>query len=144
MNMSVQKLWVCSWVTPRSVLDVLHVKVPNVRAPPAAPCTYPTTLLQPHLLQAPWMLSVIEVLSLLLLYGLLILPYRPPGPYAFDFKASTEDVVLLGGIRAATLAATYAWGSTRQHLRWGVAWCGVWECARVCVCACVCERACMC
>jgi hypothetical protein len=63
------------------------------------------------------MLSVIEVLSLLLLYGLLVLPYRPPGPYAFDFQASTEDVVLLGGIRAATLAVTYAWGSTRQHLR---------------------------
>jgi hypothetical protein len=78
------------------------------------------------------MLSVIEVLSLLLLYGLLILPYCPPGPYSFAFKASTEDVVLLGGIRAAALAATYAWGSTRQHLRWGVA------CGSVHVRACVC------
>ncbi len=65
------------------------------------------------------MLSVIEVVSLLLLYVLLILPYRPPGPYSFDFHSSQEDVVLLGGLRAATLAATYTWGSTRQqHLRW--------------------------
>jgi hypothetical protein len=68
---------------------------------------------------APWMLSVIEVGALLLLLLLLVLPYRPPGPYSFDFRSSLEDVVLLGGLRAAALAGTYAYGSSSLHLRCG-------------------------
>lgn len=59
------------------------------------------------------MLSVIEVASLLLI--LLLLTRRTPGPY--QFESSLEDVVVLGGLRAVALSATYAWGSRRNRLR---------------------------
>ncbi|WIA17190.1 hypothetical protein OEZ85_014073 [Tetradesmus obliquus] len=66
---------------------------------------------------APWMLSVIEVATLLLLLLLLLLPAHPPGPYDFRFDSSLEDVAVLGAARAASISATYAYGSKRYQLR---------------------------
>jgi hypothetical protein len=68
-------------------------------------------------LQAPWMLSMIEVATLLLLLLLLLLPAHPPGPYEFRFDSSLEDLVALGAARAAAISATYAYGSKRYQLR---------------------------
>lgn len=60
------------------------------------------------------MLSAIEVVGLLVM--LLLLVHHPPGPYEFHFNSSLEDVVLLGGLRAAALSGTYAWGSSSNRL----------------------------
>jgi len=65
------------------------------------------------------MLSVIEVGTLLLLLLLLFLPHHPPGPYTFEFDRSLEDLVLLGGLRAAVICGTYAYGRSRFRFRWG-------------------------
>jgi hypothetical protein len=61
------------------------------------------------LLLAPWMLSVIEVATLLHL--LLLLPAQPPGPYQFRYDSSLEDLVALGAARAAAVSGAYAYGS---------------------------------
>lgn len=71
------------------------------------------------------MLSVIELGTLLLLLLLLFLPNHPPGPYSFDFHSSLEDLVLLGGLRAAAICGTYAYGSSRYRLRCEC-WHGSW------------------
>lgn len=68
-------------------------------------------------LQAPWILCLIEVATLMLLL-LLLVPHRPPGPYSFDYTVSLEDVVLLGALRALALASTYACGSSSLNLRY--------------------------
>lgn len=68
--------------------------------------------------QAPWMLSLIEVVSLLLI--LLLLTHRLPGPYECHFESCLDDVVLVGGLQAAVLSGTYAWGSRSNRLRYAV------------------------
>lgn len=64
------------------------------------------------------MLSLIEVVSLLLI--LLLLTHRLPGPYECHFESCLDDVVLVGGLQAAVLSGTYAWGSRSNRLRWAV------------------------
>ena len=61
------------------------------------------------------MLSLIEALSVLLVF-LLLVP-RPTGPPRFDFRSNLEDVVAASVTRAAVISATYAYGMQRQYLR---------------------------
>eukprot|EP00878_Enallax_costatus_P029530 GHUV01032028.1.p1 GENE.GHUV01032028.1~~GHUV01032028.1.p1 ORF type:complete len:247 (+),score=39.29 GHUV01032028.1:313-1053(+) len=61
------------------------------------------------------MLSLIEVVSLLLI--LLLLTHRSPGPYTCHFDSCLDDAVLFGGLQAAVLSGTYAWGSSSNRLR---------------------------
>ncbi|KAI8468324.1 MAG: hypothetical protein J3K34DRAFT_523032 [Monoraphidium minutum] len=66
---------------------------------------------------APWVLSVVEAVGVLLMY-LLLVPHPPaPQPFEFGFRFNLEDVVVGSAVRAAVISGTYAYGMRRQYLR---------------------------
>lgn len=104
----------CTALTqPQTFADVEHLSFPLL----LLPLPHTRTARAHNQPQAPWMLSAIEVVTLLLLLLLLVVPTQPPGPYTFNFHASLEDLVLLGGLRAAAICGTYAYGSSSFHFR---------------------------
>ncbi|MEW5319945.1 MAG: hypothetical protein WDW38_011055 [Sanguina aurantia] len=68
---------------------------------------------------APWMLSFIEVLTVLLVFFLAIartaVSRQPPAPYHFLYKHSVVDIVGLACTRAALLSIAYAVGLRMGH-----------------------------
>lgn len=66
-------------------------------------------------LQGPWMLSMVEVTTMLLL---VLLSVRPtPRPWRFNFRTCLEDVVAASVVRAIIISAAYAYSSRRYFYR---------------------------
>ncbi|KAK9869036.1 hypothetical protein WJX84_005053 [Apatococcus fuscideae] len=70
---------------------------------------------------APWALAGLELLTMLLIYGLLIphalLMRRSMAGYHFSFRRSLEDVLLFSLLRVLAVAIAYCVGSGRQCQR---------------------------
>ncbi len=73
----------------------------------------------PMLQQAPWVLSTIELVAVLLTYFLGIsrslLVHEPTNNYHFSWRCSPEDIVGLAIVRSILLSVTYAWGVHNQQ-----------------------------
>jgi hypothetical protein len=124
-----ENIWRCSKFLTFAVVFVASLCQTLVQQLPR-PLSHETTLTRSGVvLQAPWMLSCIEALVVLLIY-FLGMP-RPqlahtPQRLRFSFTHSLEDVVLLSTARALWLSLAYGLGSSRNFHRYGGA------CAYVC------------
>ena len=71
--------------------------------------------------QTPWVLCVIEVVTVLAVYFLgtsrSLIIHQPPAKYHFSYMHSLEDVVGLAAVRSGLLSSAYAAGMHLMH-RW--------------------------
>lgn len=101
----------CSWATLQAVV---RVSAAALSWPPCShSCTNPSC--RGRLLQGPWVLSVIEVGTLLLVY--LVAQPLPPAGARWDLSTSLLDLLLASAVRAALISAAYAYGTWRYYLR---------------------------
>ena len=69
--------------------------------------------------QAPWVLSTIELVAVLLIYFLgcsrSLVTHESTSNYQFNWRCSLEDVLILAIARSLILSLTYAWGGHSTH-----------------------------